>query len=71
VRRKPGKDWWPIEIAPRDGTEIKVLIPYNHDQFTEEQCIDIGYWEEESKSFRFMGDDGPNDIQPTHWKHFR
>lgn len=70
-------EWQPIETAPRDGTKIALLIPYKpHPE------VDAGYWEplEDSDDpwipdwgkrdggcFRFTGDDGAYDIQPTHW----
>jgi hypothetical protein len=81
-------EWQPIETAPRDGTRIQLLIPYDRDKFTEAQCTDEGYWDAdvehdvnrrqpdgtwklvviERGCFRFDGDDGAFDIQPTHWR---
>lgn len=75
--------WQPIETAPRDGTVVKLLIPYEPSIFSEEQCADVGYWQDWSQAsmkrmgmdwekwgggcWRFNGDDGEFDIQPTHW----
>lgn len=81
--------WLPIETAPRDGSRMKLRIPYAAHLFTEEQCTDEGYWDAgaerrswgdkqtdpdwrklrvvERGCFRFDGDDGAFDIQPTHW----
>lgn len=60
-------DWHPIETAPRDGMRIKLLIPYSRAHFSEAECTDQGAWVDEERCFRFDGDDGPDDIQPTHW----
>lgn len=72
--------WRPIATAPRDGSRIALLIPYSRDKFTEAQCTDAGYWQPDNSKyapawarkaggfFHFDGDDGPHDIQPTHWR---
>lgn len=60
-------EWRDISSAPRDGTRIKLLIPYCRKTFTEAECTDHGKWSVKFQCFRFDGDDGPNDIQPTHW----
>lgn len=76
---KQDASWQPIETAPRDGTRIELLIPYTREKFSEAECTDYGYWDAEVESsyvraeqqkgcFRFLGDDGPFDIQPTHWR---
>jgi hypothetical protein len=58
--------WQDISTAPKDGARIYVLIPYDTDIHSYEQCVDIGWWAD--GCFRFHGDDGPDDIQPTHWQ---
>lgn len=60
-------EWRPIGTAPRDGTRVKLLIPYNRNTFSEAECTDQGSWCGDYRCFRFDGDDGPNDIQPTYW----
>lgn len=83
--------WQPIETAPKDGTWVKLLIPYCREKFTEDECTDEGYWDADVVNhawgdrkidpewrklrpsgrkgcWRFDGDDGAFDIQPTHWK---
>lgn len=83
-------DWQPIETAPKDGSRVTLLIPYDRDLFTEAECTDEGYWEPlppgtgasigmgipewgvaDGGCWRFDGDDGSFDIQPTHWKPLR
>lgn len=67
--------WKPIETAPREprkrghtrGPLIGLLIPYEPKLFRYEDCQDVGYWCTFDKCFRFSGDDGPHDMQPTHW----
>lgn len=68
--------WRDISTAPKDGTRIRLWIPYTAG--TEDICADEGYWDAEAGvnhpripekgCFRFDGDDGPFDIQPTHWQ---
>ena len=56
--------WRDIATAPRDGTRVLLLIPYTHPE------ADIGMWKGDhglDGCFRFSGDDGPDDINPTHW----
>lgn len=76
---KQAENWRPIDSAPKDGSTIELLIPYNREMFTEVECTDKGYWDAEVEStperrhprkgcFRFDGDDGAFDIQPTHWR---
>ena len=60
--------WQPIESAPRDGARISVLIPYDPEIYTESQRTDEGWWDPDDECFRFTGDDGPDDLQPTHWQ---
>ncbi len=63
--------WRSIETAPKDGRRFQLLIPYDRNIFSEEECTDEGCWEPDSGRrgcFRFDGDDGPDDIQPTHWR---
>jgi hypothetical protein len=69
-------EWRPIETAPKDGTRVALWIPYTAD--TEEICADQGYWDADVEThrrsyhikgcWRFDGDDGPFDIQPTKWR---
>src|SRR6185312_16047375 len=75
--RDTPQGWQPIETAPRDGSRIQLLIPYNPYKFSDADCTDEGYWDAEAVwpyeprkvgCFRFSGDDGPFDIQPTHWR---
>lgn len=75
---KEDETWLPISSAPKDGMIIELLIPCNRDIFSEKQCTDVGYWDKNAGSghprltengcFRFNGDDGAFDIQPTHWR---
>lgn len=76
----PHESWIPIDDdAPRDGMVVELLIPYSRTKFTEIQCTDIGYFDRNvelpatiSKGcWRFNGDDGAFDIQPSHWRPLR
>jgi hypothetical protein len=67
---KLSRQWQPIETAPKDGRKMKLLIPYAPEMYSEAECTDVGRWDSKSGEngcFRFDGDDGPDDIQPTHW----
>jgi len=64
---QPVENWRPISTAPRDGRQVKLLIPYDREIASEEECTDKGYWCRKDRCWRFTGDDGPDDIQPTHW----
>jgi hypothetical protein len=59
--------WRSIETAPRDGSEIDLFIPYDRNVFNVIECESYGRWD--GHCFRHKGDDGPDDIQPTHWRH--
>lgn len=62
-------EWRPIATAPKvDGRRVCLLIPYDRSIFTEAQCADEGHWSDADNCWRFDGDDGPDDIQPTHWR---
>lgn len=87
---KEAASWQQIQTAPKDGSRMQLLIPYNRKKFSEAQCTDEGYWDAEAEHlywgdrttdpdwkklrpvtkgcFRFDGDDGAFDIQPTHWR---
>lgn len=62
--------WLPIVAAPRAprdeghsfGPLVWVLLPYSTYE------ADIGWWCAHDGCFRYTGDDGPHDIQPTHFK---
>ena len=70
------RPWYTMESAPRDGSRIELWIPYT--KGTEDVCADVGYWDAEAGAghpripekgcFRFDGDDGPFDIQPSAWR---
>jgi len=62
------KPWQDISTAPKDGTWIQLLIPYDRSKFSEIDCTDEGQWDKDDHCFRFIGDDGADDIQPTHWR---
>ena len=66
ARTEDNNRWQPIDTAPKDGTRIALLIPYDREKFSEADCTTIGYWNGEC--FRYHGDDGVDDIQPTHWR---
>lgn len=63
----PTTIWQPIKTAPKDR-RIQLLIPYDRSKFSEAECTDQGCWDPHAGCFRFDGDDGPGDIQPTHWR---
>lgn len=63
--------WRPIATAPTepfdrfsDGPAVQVLIPYDVPVVSE------GWWSHDDQCWRTTGDDGPGDIQPTHWLPF-
>lgn len=58
--------WRDISTAPKDGRPLLILIPYDTQIHPYDQCVDIGWWAD--GCFRFHGDDGPDDLQPTHWQ---
>lgn len=73
--KRPG--WEKITSAPRDGSRITLWIPYTSN--TEATCLDHGHWDADVEMslgrrtkmkgcWRFDGDDGAFDIQPTHWR---
>lgn len=49
--------WIPIGDAPTDGTVIRLLVEFEHPLET------FGCWD--GGCFRYVGDDGPFDIQPS------
>lgn len=61
-------DWQPIETAPKEprapGWAAGPLI-YLKPTWG---GWDVGYWSISENCFRFCGDDGPDDEQPTHWQ---
>lgn len=70
------RKWFTMDSAPKDGTRVALWIPYTAN--TEATCADEGYWDPEAGAnhpripekgcWRFDGDDGPFDIQPTAWR---
>jgi hypothetical protein len=59
--------WQPIGTAPKDGSRVRLFIPYLAEAW---ECEDTGVWKQdegECGCWRFEGDDGPDDMQPTHW----
>ena len=55
-------EWQDIETAPRiAGKRIIVHIAYD------EPDVTLGWWDAGSECWRNLGDDGPGDMQPTHW----
>jgi hypothetical protein len=64
----PKVTWRHMDRAPKDGTRVKLYIPYDRSKFTEAECTDEGWWSAEDDCWRYDGDDGPDDIQPTMWR---
>lgn len=67
-------EWRDMESAPRDGTWVKLLIPYDRLKFSEAECTDAGYWDADAEfpdhpkgCWRYEGDDGPFDMAPVAW----
>jgi hypothetical protein len=54
----------------RNGEIIKhgpiIIVAFGYKGF-EKWKSDVGYWSDYYKCWRFLEDDGPNDVQPTHW----
>lgn len=75
-------DWRTIESAPREpvSTSLQsdwfrgtphgpvVLLAFAHEGY-EEWPAQIGWWSPRWECWRFLEDDGPDDVQPTHWMH--
>lgn len=38
-------EWRDIATAPKDGTRVRLLIPYSRELYTEAECTDCGHWE--------------------------
>ena len=55
-------NWISVKDRLPEHEVVKLLIPYSPSE------PDIGYYCQKYKCFRFNGDDGPHDIQPTHWQ---
>lgn len=55
-------DWRPIETAPRDGTRVRLQVQF------ERIFVTQGRWSSRQGCWRYDGDDGPGDNQPTHWR---
>jgi hypothetical protein len=61
--------WQPILTGPKApraagwtaGPLVYLLIPYDQPDW------DVGFWDARERCWRFTGEDGPDDIQPTHW----
>lgn len=63
LARLEADQWRPIGEAPKDGKQLLwLLIPYSAPY---EACVTAGFFA--NGCFRFFGDDGPEDIQPTHF----
>jgi len=56
---KPSK-WQPIETAKKDGAIVQLRVMFN------EPLNTAGSWEH--TCWRYYGDDGCDDNQPTHWR---
>lgn len=71
-------DWQPIESAPKGPLRVSPVSEWFKGRQHGPVIIvgfaqapkfsaSVGWWEPRSKSWRLLDDDGPNDIQPTHW----
>lgn len=69
-RRLTSRTWFPIETAPKDGTQVLLLVPNwgKPDQGT--HCV-VAQWsddtDDECKWVRDPGDEFSNTWPPTHW----
>ena len=54
-------EWQPIETAPRNATEILVILA-NHDVH-----VVYGHYYDLRQKFEWAQFDGVNDYNPTHW----
>lgn len=79
-RRWSDEEWQPIITAPREPIRINHINDFLPDRlgplilmsipFSPEPSVTVGFWCPEHQCWRHLNDDGPNDIEPTHWKPF-
>lgn len=55
------QEWQPIETAPRNGTEILVMLE------NKDMHIVYGHRYDFGNKFEWAQFDGPNNYNPTHW----